>query len=138
MRVDGESIGLSEIRAFRKKKTLFAFSPFEYQLEFIDLDGDIYWGQLAQLAKEIEYKGQRPASFTNPTPTDTDYALKNYTIKSSFAKGSSCYVCKAIDKSGAPVAVKKIIANNEKQKLRVEDEIEVLRRITEDSAPIRL
>jgi serine/threonine protein kinase len=76
--------------------------------------------------------------FTDPTPTDTDYVLKNYTIRSSFAKGSFCYVCKAIDKSGAPVAVKKIIANNKKQKLRVEDEIEVLRRITEDGALVRL
>jgi hypothetical protein len=64
--------------------------------------------------------------------------LKNYTIRSSFAKGSSCYVCKVINKSRVLVTIKKIIVNNKKQKLRMEDEIEVLRRITEDSALVRL
>jgi hypothetical protein len=76
--------------------------------------------------------------FTNLILTNIDYTLKNYTIRSSFAKGSSCYVCKVINKSRALIAVKKIIANNKKQKLRVEDKIKVLRQITKDSTPIRL
>jgi hypothetical protein len=64
--------------------------------------------------------------------------LKNYTIRSSFARGSSCYVCEAIDKSRAPIAVKKIIANDAKAQLRVENEVKILRRITEGGAPVRL
>ncbi len=126
MRFDGENINPGECRAFRKKRTSFTLGPFEYQLEFTELNRDIYRAQLAQLVTKVEYEGQQPASFTDPTPTDTDYALKDYTIRSSFARGSSCYVCEAIDKSGAPIAVKKIIANTTEARLRVEDEVKIL------------
>lgn len=136
LRFDGESLNPGESRAFRKRRTSFTLGPFEYQLEFIGLDENVYRAQLAQLAEELKYEGQRPASFTNPTPTDTDYALKDYAIRSSFARGSSCYVCEAIDKSGAAFAVKKIIASTTYARLNVEEEVKTLQRITSGGAPV--
>ncbi len=47
IRFDGENVNPGECRAFRKKRTSFVISPFKYQLEFMELDGDIYRAQLA-------------------------------------------------------------------------------------------
>jgi hypothetical protein len=124
LRFDGEKVNPSDRRAFCKPRTSFALGSFEYELEFTNLDGDIYRAQLEQLAKELEYKGQRPPSFLDPTPRDTDYKLDEYTIRPSFAKGSSCCVCPAIDKAGAIFAVKKIIANTKEACLEIREEAE--------------
>jgi len=79
------------------------------------------------------------ASFTNPTSIDTDYALKDYAIRSPFARASSCYVCEAIDKSGAAFAVKKIIGSTTYARLNVEEEeVKTLQRITSGGAPVSL
>jgi hypothetical protein len=82
------------------------------------------------LAHAFQYTGQRPAEYNDPTPTETDYLLKNkYTIKGSFAKGSSCFVCSAIDNKGASFAAKKIIAVRAMDRSNAMSESDIMRKL---------
>lgn len=139
LRVEGGYLEPTLIATFGQKETTIAFGNLEYSLVFTNLDQTVYRRQLAELSSALQYTGYRPADYNDPTPTDTDYSIKDkYIVRSSFAVGSSCFVCAAIDKtSGASVAVKKIIALSQTDRIRVAREVRAMQRLLLDSqAPV--
>lgn len=81
--------------------------------------------QLRMWRQVLGFSEFEPPSYLAPTPSPDDYEYNGYIIKSVFAQGSTCSVSAGIDKkSGAAVAVKKMLRNARNHKM-VQNEIEV-------------
>jgi hypothetical protein len=129
MQFHGDSLPVGSVQASTRTKTT-AFGYFEYCLQFTNIEPNLYRSLLDQLARTLNFTDQRPGESIDPTPTDTDYPLKDkYIIRGSFASGSSCFVCSAIDKTGANFAVKKIIALTSGARSNAMNEIEMVKKL---------
>lgn len=138
LRLGADYVANSQLAAFSRKKTSIAIGNLEYSLDFTNIDQQVYRTQLDQLAVKMQHLGHRPDMLMSPTPMDTDYSLSDkYIIKSSFASGSSCFVCSAIDARGTLFAVKKIIAFDQRSRNRAKMEADTMQRLTSNGdAPV--
>lgn len=137
LKVDYKRIQGSQIAAFDRKSTHILFGQLEYALEFTTIDQNVYRKQLDKLAVETNFVGLRPASYMNPTPAETDYSIRHYSVRSAIAAGSSGFVCFAVDKTtGHQVAMKKIITKGPRAVEDVTREVDAMRRLTEQSPPV--
>jgi len=139
LRVGEKQLNPTNVAAFGQRKTAIAFGDLEYELSFTDIDQSLYRAQLDQLAQLLNYQGHRPGLFLDPTPAETDYMIMNkYFIRSSFTQGSTCWICAAVDKdTGASVAVKKIVAVSSRTLRHARREIDAMRRLLVEHAPVR-
>jgi hypothetical protein len=135
MRFNGETLIKGERRELPRDITTLTFGTFEYRFEWTPLDQYIYKKQLDAFAEEVEHEIRSPP-FMTPTPQASEYKLDKYRLQGTFATGSSCIVCAGIDKSGNLFAVKKIIALNRSSKADVDLEVQNLKKLTENGAPV--
>jgi hypothetical protein len=139
LRIGEKHLSPTNVAAFGQRKTVVAFGDLEYELTFTNIDQSLYRAQLDQLSQLLNYQGNRPGMFVDPTPAETDYMIMNkYFIRSSFTQGSTCWMCAAVDKdTGASVAVKKIIAVSSSTLRHARREIDAMNRLSSDRTPVR-
>lgn len=115
-------------RAITSRTTGVAFGDLTYTVVFTELDAGVYEEQLSGLRKAAG-QDYEPPPFLKPTPRDTDYELKGYSVKGVFAEGSTCTVAVGVNrKTGSPVAIKKM-KRNRYNFLKVQHEVKVLKAI---------
>jgi hypothetical protein len=138
LRVGEKHLSPTNVAAFGQRKTVVAFGDLEYELSFTNIDQSLYRAQLDQLSQFLNYQGDRPGIFVDPTPAETDYMIMNkYFIRSSFTQGSTCWMCAAVDKdTGASVAVKKIIAVSSSSLRHARREIDAMKRLLSERPPV--
>ena len=138
LRVGERYLDSTKVAAIGQRKTTIAFGDMEYELSFTNINQSLYRAQLVEHSQFLEYQGHQPGILWDPTPADTDYTIMNkYTIRRSFAKGSTCWMCAAVDKdTGASVAVKKIdaMASNALNNARLE--INAMKRLSVAHCPV--
>jgi hypothetical protein len=139
IRVGEVNLGPTEMAVLGNVRTPIAIGDLEYDLTFTNIDQSIYRTQLADLSHMLEYTGLNCGEVMDPTPAETDYMIMNkYFVKSSFAKGSTCWMCPAVDKeTGTSVAVKKIIAISVSELANANREIAAMKKLLSDQCPVR-
>ena len=140
MKLNGVLLNRGDSRILQGGKTFIAFGSFEYVFSWTVIDQDIYRQQLRDLAQSLSHSGYSTPMFITPTPTDSEWVLKDrYLVTGSFATGSSCVMYSATDLAGKLYAVKKITSNRppSHDRNQVRGEVSVLQKLHQDgTAPV--